>query len=717
MSACKILLRTIIGIALIVATLSMRVGVGIGDITGPSVEINFMGYALPGQRGTGIHLRLWSRAFVFEQDDKRVAFVSVDGGMGSDLVNYKVIERLNSILGEAVYTLDNLAISGTHTHSGPAGFLQYVLYQVTSFGYVQETLDAWVEGITNSIVSAHKSLRNGKAMIAQGSLTGSNINRSPTSYLLNPESERNQYKDGNTDKNMLLVNVVSETGKSLGVVNWFAVHGTSMNNTNTLTSGDNRGYASYALEKELNGKYSVPGMGPFVSAFASTNLGDVSPNTNGAKCIDTGLDCEPYTSTCNGRSEKCIAFGPGTNGDIFESTQIIGDKQFQHALNLMNEAKEELRGTVDYRHSFVDMSKLNVKLSDGSNVRLCSPAMGYAFAAGTTDGPGMFGFTQNTTSGNPFWDRVRDFLSEPTAEEIACQAPKPILLNTADIAIPYDWDPRIVPIQILRVGNLFILSAPSEFTTMAGRRLRNAIRSILENGKVVAPGQEIFITIAGLTNCYSSYVTTYEEYQAQRYEAASTIFGPHTLEGYIQEFSRLANDLVAGTPSEPGTPPPDLTGVQIQLMPLPKFDRVANGAKFGDIVEGKDVEKSYVVGQIAKATFHGANPRNNQKLQGTFMTVERLVERGSNGLNVFKPIAFDGDWSTKFTWQAGPEDPLDFGISKQSVATLIWDIPADTEEGTYRLCYFGDHKVAVKAVIVPFSGCSSEFVVSQPPSH
>ncbi|RYY71776.1 hypothetical protein EON63_21435 [archaeon] len=30
------------------------------------------------------------------------------------------------------------------------------------------------------------------------------------------------------------------------------------------------------------------GSGSFVAAFASTNLGDVSPNTNGAKCIDTG---------------------------------------------------------------------------------------------------------------------------------------------------------------------------------------------------------------------------------------------------------------------------------------------------------------------------------------------------------------------------------------------------------------------------------------------
>jgi hypothetical protein len=57
----------------------------------------------------------------------------------------------------------------------------------------------------------------------------------------------------------------------------------------------------------------------------------------------------------------------------------------------------------------------------------------YAFAAGTTDGPGMFGFVQGTTSGNPFWDKVRDALSTPTEAEIACQAPKPILLNTGSL--------------------------------------------------------------------------------------------------------------------------------------------------------------------------------------------------------------------------------------------------------------------------------------------
>ena len=47
-------------------------------------------------------------------------------------------------------------------------------------------------------------------------------------------------------------------------------------------------------------------------------------------------------------------------------------------------------------------------------------------------------------------------------------------------------------------------------------------------------GADLRVVVAGLTNTYSSYITTFEEYGVQRYEGASTIFGPHTLDAYIQ---------------------------------------------------------------------------------------------------------------------------------------------------------------------------------------
>ena len=50
-------------------------------------------------------------------------------------------------LYNGLYTEQNVAISGINTHSGPGGYLQYVLYDVTSLGFVQESYDALVLGI------------------------------------------------------------------------------------------------------------------------------------------------------------------------------------------------------------------------------------------------------------------------------------------------------------------------------------------------------------------------------------------------------------------------------------------------------------------------------------------------------------------------------------------------------------------------------------------
>ena len=56
-----------------------------------------------------------------------------------------------------------------------------------------------------------------------------------------------------TDHNMTMVKFTKADGTEIGAFTWFAVHGTSMNNTNLLVSGDNKGYASYLMERAMNG--------------------------------------------------------------------------------------------------------------------------------------------------------------------------------------------------------------------------------------------------------------------------------------------------------------------------------------------------------------------------------------------------------------------------------------------------------------------------------
>lgn len=58
----------------------------------------------------------------------------------------------------------------------------------------------------------------------------------------------------------------------------------------------------------------------------------------------------------------------------------------------------------------------------------------------------------------------------------------------------------------------------AEFTTMAGRRLREAVKNTLITNGNGEFGNDTQIVIAGLTNTYSQYITTFEEYAHQRYE-------------------------------------------------------------------------------------------------------------------------------------------------------------------------------------------------------
>lgn len=648
--------------------------------------------------------------------DRTICFVSMDVGMGSDLLNRRVLERLDELLPEQqqqqeqqhhhhpqhgndrnsndsaiprkrLCHLENLSISGTHTHSAPAGFIQYALYQITSKGFSDEVFDTYVESVAQSILRAYINLERGSIEVATDMLWDANINRSPTSYLLNPQWERDLYhQEGDTDKAMVQLkfsktqgDASTESNTPVGILNWFSVHGTSMNSSNMLISGDNKGYASYLMEKHVNGNETLPGQGDFVAAFASTNLGDVSPNTSGPRCLDTGMPCDAK-STCNGSSHLCIAFGPGK--DMQESTEIIGRKQFEMALRLLDTSQSKtnnstyLEGRVDFRHSFVDMSNVTVTLENGGTARTCPAALGYAFAAGTTDGPGMFDFTQGQNSSNSFWNLIGSFLSPPSEEQKKCHHPKPILLNTGMATLPYLWDPEVVPISVFRVGNLFILSLPCELTTMAGRRLRRAIQKIVqERGGISNPD----IVIAGLANSYTHYVTTFEEYGGQRYEAASTLYGPHTLSAYIQELERLTNDMFDGRPSSTSEAPRDLGRDQFSLIEPVVVDAIGIGRKFGSVaIDAKD---RYSHGDTVHVSFRSANPRNNQRIEDSFLKVDLRSQDGS-----WNTLYVDGDWSTKYVWKSDVE------ALRVSFAEIYWTIPNDTENGTYRICHYGTRK-------------------------
>jgi neutral ceramidase len=71
---------------------------------------------------------------------------------------------------------------------------------------------------------------------------------------------------------------------------------------------------------------------------------------------------------------------------------------------------------------------------------------------------------------------IKNAVQKPSHEQASCQYPKPILLDTGEIKILKPWQPVILDVQLFRIGNVFIYAVPAEFTTMSGRRLKDAIK-------------------------------------------------------------------------------------------------------------------------------------------------------------------------------------------------------------------------------------------------
>ncbi|KAF8308277.1 Neutral/alkaline nonlysosomal ceramidase [Clavulina sp. PMI_390] len=636
------------------ASTTYWLGTGIGDVTGPVVETNMMGYASLSQTDTGLHMRQRSRAFIVAESansTNRIVFINSDIGMGDVGVRIEIINRL-SALYPGLYTTQNVALVGTHQHSGVAGYHNYLLPTITSLGFVQQSFDAIVNGSVKAVVDAHNSLKPGTLSIGNTTLLNTNINRSPAAYLNNPAAERALYQYDQDKDFSLLKFVDSASNTARGFLSFFAVHGTSIYENNTLVSTDNKGMAAYLYESYVN-PTAMPGMNAsFVAGFAQANVGDT---TLGAFCESPGQPydgqpCDFVTSTCGNKTEDCHGRGPGFTVDSygFESSRIIGNNQFTAAKSLMEGTAGSLvgvSGQVKGLHTYVNMTNYSFKLANGTQVTTCPAAMGYSFAGGTTDGPGAFDFIQgdNSTSQNPFWQIVKGAVTPyPSDAQIACQYPKPILLNTGYAHTPYEWTPAVVDIQILQVGQLVMLIIPGELTTMAGRRLRNAVRAKLISAGIL--DNSAYVVVAGPSNTYSHYITTREEYA---------------------------------------------TGVVFDSYPL--------FSKYGAIVT--DVKTStYSAGSPVFAVFQGANPRNNLRLEGTFLTVDQKV--GSSWVT----YRTDSHPSTTYQWLRTDT------ILGYSTVNITWTIESGTPAGTYRLSYYGDAKNIGGGYTI-FNASSSAFTV------
>jgi neutral ceramidase len=182
-------------------------------------------------------------------------------------------------------------------------------------------------------------------------------------------------------------------------------------------------------------------------------------------------------------------------------------------------------------------------------------------------------------------------------------------------------------------------------------------------------------------------------------QGASTLYGPHTLSAYVQEFQKLATAMVTNKEVPTNLQPPDLLNRQIGLLPGVIVDETPPGVTFGDVRSDVPANSTFRKGSVVNATFYSACPRNDLLTDGTFALVEKL-----DGGSDWVPVYDDDDWSLRFKWSRP------FPVSPMSFATLEWRVPEDAPSGVYRLRHFGASKPLIGSINY-FTGTSSAFVV------
>ena len=643
---------------------SMYCGRGIGDVTGEPLGAGMNGYAVLEQSSTGIHLRSRARAFVLGDSatGPRIVHVTAELGLMFESIFNEVVRRLQARYGNT-YHKGNVLLTVTHTHCAPGGTDGHLLVDITTFGFRPATFEANVAGIVEAIVAAHDDYAPSAVSITRGTLTDAGVNRSHDAFDRDPAADKQQLPGG-IDPNSVNLQI-TRNGSLVGVINWFATHGTSMPPTNTLISSDNKGYAALAWERSAGVDYTDRSKSPaLVTAFAQSNPGDVTPNL-------------------------ALHEGTGPTDDPFVNTRIIGERQYRVARELSQQSGTSVTGAVDIRWKYVDMSSVQIRpeFTDDGKPHRTSPAMlGAAFAASSQeDGGGVpeLNLQEGVRGGTPWVKALNGVVVPPNLAEV--QAPKDILLP---VGLVPGIVQQVLPFYLVRIGPMVLFSCGFEPTIVAGLRLRRRIATVLG----IRQDQVI---VQGYTNSYAHYMTTPEEYTAQDYEGGATVFGRWQLPAVEQIVTELAQAMRDGKPVDPGREEGDLTG-KIPASPTGNFpiDLPAPGTAFGQLTA--PVAATIGRGTQARASFSGANPNNDLRRNDTYLTVERRTGGG------WTRVADDGDWDTKIYFDnAGPITGV----------RITWDVPQDAQTGTYRITYRGSSR-AIGGTVTPFTGTSNEFAVT-----
>jgi len=541
------------------------------DLTVYEIGKGMMGYGMHFHVVKGVATPLYVRAFIFRTSTSRIAIAVGELCFYTIALKDAVVKKIQVLHPEWGYTDHTILLTGQHTHCGPGGYSHHLLFNITIPGFRQRIFDHIVDETVAAIIAAESSATEASVYYAEGIMPLENpvaFNRSLHAYNRNPEITIKLKKEEwhlATDRCMRLLRIDTPDGRSMGSINWYGVHTTSMSNDNFFIHFDNKGYAAKYMEQDA----VKNGNDEFISAFAQERCGDVSPNyVWDAQKKWTRGSCENDDDSAkeNGRYQNELA-------------QLLFEKSVEN---------RALSPVIDAHLIFVNMAYQEIEpaYTGGLPGQMTSPpSHGVSFLEGTKEGPGLPKaggvMMRITTAAIRFYEHrlLSLFVSESRRAAIKrkyqAQKKKNIMIeagegrlagttNIKKLIVPgsidpviktfkeidrqgytkkLPWVPEIVPLQIIILDTIAWVSFGAEITVIAGKRLEKTVAEVLVKRGINK------VILAPYSNGYHGYITTREEYAAGAYEGGHTVYGEWTLAAYQMWFKKLAEEMLL-PPSE-----------------------------------------------------------------------------------------------------------------------------------------------------------------------
>lgn len=626
---------------------NLYAGLGRADLT-PPPGVGLQGYGQESRRARGYRHRLYARTLLLEDAaGERVAFVVADLHSISPLLHRLVAAR---IVETTSVGSDRLILSATHTHSGPNHYFAAKLYNDYGSsvpGYDTLMVEFLVDGIASAVRQAATRLRPARIAWGRERVWGHTRNRSYPAFLLNDppadlpgpppglelSDEERAIDPTWTMLRVDLLDAGSGEYRPAGALSVFGIHGTGIPAATDLFDGDVFALAERGLELHIDSlNHRTPGFGPeAVHLVANGTSGDVSPAwPAGSRCRPPGYGsirrpggprmppaAEGFKASRRDSVDACLSLARGY-------AETAGRALAGRAIALFDRLGPKLSGDVEVARRF---RTVRVR-GDASMEGLCpKPRMGTAALGGAEDGYTRY-YGWRFLGLIPIgYEEGRSAVKEKQGD---CQAPKRTALYPVQdlVAGPHGF-PEWAQLAVIRVGGGLIGAVPAEVTVTAGARMRSAMARAAA-GHGMGGDSVVLITLA---NGYLQYVTTPEEYTAQHYEGASTIYGP----GTASVFQSILGDLVAelrepgGAASTPGD-----TIIAYPGAPRAIFPARTTGP--GPNTTQRRFEKVECIGDTVMVRWIDAHPGRQVPADGPVLRIERRI-----GIAEWQTVAWDDD--------------------------------------------------------------------------